>query len=76
MHADGNNPSMVSGMNMLGPTLDRSVSAFLEDLEQHGMSGNVLLVITETSGARRRSTPAAVATTGRTSARSRSRAAG
>ena len=46
MHADGNNPGMVDGMNMLGPTLDKSVSAFLEDLEQRGLSDKVLLVIT------------------------------
>jgi uncharacterized protein (DUF1501 family) len=46
MHADGNNPGMVDGMNMLGPTLDKSVSAFLEDLERRGLSDKVLLVIT------------------------------
>ncbi|HEX8914078.1 MAG TPA: DUF1501 domain-containing protein [Humisphaera sp.] len=46
MHADGNNPNMVDGMNMLGPTVDQSVSAFLEDLESRGLSEKVLLVIT------------------------------
>jgi uncharacterized protein (DUF1501 family) len=46
MHADVNNPGMVDGMNMLGRALDKSVSAFLEDLEQRGMSERVLLVIT------------------------------
>jgi hypothetical protein len=46
MHADGNNPGMVRGMNMLGTTLDRAVAAFLEDLADRGLSENVLLVIT------------------------------
>jgi uncharacterized protein (DUF1501 family) len=45
MHADRNNPGILSGMNMLGTTVDRSVSAFLEDLEQRGLSDKVLLVI-------------------------------
>ncbi len=46
MHADGNNPGMVKGMNMLGTTLDRAVSAFLEDVAQRGLSEKILLVIT------------------------------
>lgn len=46
MHADGNNPSMVDGMNMLGPTLDKALSAFLEDLAQRGMSDDVLTIVT------------------------------
>lgn len=46
MHADSNNPGIVSGMNMLGRSVDRAVSAFLEDLENRGMLDNVLLVIT------------------------------
>jgi len=46
MHADGNNPGIVKGMNMLGRSLDRAVSAFLEDLKQRGLSEKVLLVIT------------------------------
>ena len=33
MHADGNNPGMVKGMNMLGWTVDKAISAFLQDLE-------------------------------------------
>jgi hypothetical protein len=45
MHADNNNPGMRDGMNMLGPTLDRSVSAFLEDVEARGLSEQILLVI-------------------------------
>lgn len=46
MHADGNNPGIVKGMNMLGPTVDQAVSAFLEDIESRGLSDKVLLIIT------------------------------
>ena len=46
MHADGNNPGILKGMNMLGTTVDIAVSAFLEDLEARGLSDKVLLVIT------------------------------
>ena len=46
MHADSNNPGMVKGMAMLGPTMDQAVSAFLEDVEQRGLSEKILLVIT------------------------------
>ncbi|MBD3672357.1 MAG: DUF1501 domain-containing protein [Planctomycetaceae bacterium] len=46
MHADGNNPGIAKGMNMLGRSVDRAVSAFLEDLDQRGMLDDVLLVIT------------------------------
>jgi uncharacterized protein (DUF1501 family) len=46
MHADGNNPSIGIGMEMLGRSLDQAVSAFIEDLEQRGLSDDVLLVIT------------------------------
>jgi hypothetical protein len=46
MHADGNNPGIGPGMEMLGRPLDKAVSAFLEDLANRGLSGKVLLVIT------------------------------
>jgi len=46
MHADNNNPGIVSGMNMLGPTLDRAVSTFLDDLKDRGLEDKILLVIT------------------------------
>ncbi len=46
MHADGNNPGMIKGMNMLGSTLDQAVSAFLADVRQRGLSDKILLVIT------------------------------
>lgn len=46
MHADGNNPSIRIGMEMLGRSLDQAVSAFIEDLDQRRLSDHVLLVIT------------------------------
>jgi uncharacterized protein (DUF1501 family) len=46
MHADGNNPGIVAGMEMLGTPLDIAVSAFLEDLQQRGLLDSVLLIIT------------------------------
>jgi uncharacterized protein (DUF1501 family) len=46
MHADGNNPGVAHGMEMLGRPVDKAVSAFLEDLEQRGLSDDVLLVVT------------------------------
>jgi len=46
MHADGNNPGMVKGMNMLGTTLDKALHAFLTDIANRGLSEKVLLVVT------------------------------
>lgn len=46
MHADGNNPGIVKGMEMLGRSLDTAVSAFLEDVASRGLSERILLVIT------------------------------
>ena len=46
MHADGNNPGIYAGMEMLGRPVDRAVSAFLGDLEERGLLDKVLLVIT------------------------------
>ena len=46
MHADGNNPGIVKGMNMLGWTVDKAISAFLQDLENRGLSEKVLFVLT------------------------------
>lgn len=46
MHADGNNPGIVKGMEMLGRSLDKAVSAFIEDVQQRGLSEKILLVIT------------------------------
>ncbi len=46
MHADGNNPGIVAGMQMLGRSVDQAVSAFLEDVAARGLSDKVLLIIT------------------------------
>lgn len=46
MHADTNNPGVASGMEMLGRPVDKAVSAFLEDLQQRGLSDQVLLIVT------------------------------
>jgi uncharacterized protein (DUF1501 family) len=46
MHADSNNPGVYDGMNMLGPTVDKALSAFLEDLESRGMADDVLTIVT------------------------------
>lgn len=46
MHADVNNPGMKSGMEMLGPPLDKALSAFLEDLASRGLSDKVLVIVT------------------------------
>ena len=42
----GNAFGINDGMPLLGPAVDRAVSAFLEDLQQRGLSEKVLLVIT------------------------------
>src|SRR5262249_8009619 len=46
MHADGNNPGIGPGMQMLGPPLDKAVGAFLDDLDSRGLTDKVLLIIT------------------------------
>ena len=42
----GNAFGVNDGMPLLGPAVDKSVSAFIEDLEARGLSDKVLLVIT------------------------------
>jgi uncharacterized protein (DUF1501 family) len=46
MHADGNNPGIKAGMEMLGPTLDKALSAFLEDIADRGLLDKVLVILT------------------------------
>ena len=46
MHADGNNPAMKEGMEMLGPPLDKALSAFVADLAERGLLGKTLVVVT------------------------------
>ena len=49
-HGDGNNPPTPVGMPLLGPQVDHAVAAFLEDLEDRGLSEKILLVITGEMG--------------------------
>jgi uncharacterized protein (DUF1501 family) len=44
MHADGNNLNMVDGMQTVGRSFDHAVAAFVEDLEERGLSDKILLV--------------------------------
>jgi len=44
MHADGNNLNMVDGMEAVGRTFDHAVAAFVEDLEERGLTNQILLV--------------------------------
>src|SRR5438046_5875979 len=46
MHADGNNPPVKEGMEMLGRPLDKALSAFLSDVEQRGLSEKILVIVT------------------------------
>lgn len=45
-HARKGIPNMPEGMSVLAPPLDHAVAAFLEDIEQRGLSEKILLVIT------------------------------
>ncbi|HTU19807.1 MAG TPA: DUF1501 domain-containing protein [Gemmataceae bacterium] len=49
-HADGNNPGVPAGMAFLGPQLDHAVAAFLEDVQERGLSDKILLIITGEMG--------------------------
>ncbi len=46
MHGNRNTFSVAEGMPLLGPAVDKAVTAFLQDLEDRGLSEKVLLVIT------------------------------
>lgn len=45
MHADSNNPGIERGMRMLGPPVDKALSAFVDDLKERGLLDQVLIVI-------------------------------
>jgi hypothetical protein len=49
-HGDGNNPPTPVGMPALGPQVDHAVAAFLQDLEERGLSEKILLLITGEMG--------------------------
>lgn len=44
MHADKNNATITEGMEYVGAPFDHAVSAFIEDVEQRGLSEKILLV--------------------------------
>lgn len=46
MHGNPNNFTIDEGMPLLAPALDKAVTAFIEDLEDRGLTDKVLLVIT------------------------------
>ena len=46
MHGGGKEFTMADGVHTLTPALDKAVSAFIEDVEQRGLSERILLVIT------------------------------
>ncbi|HQW28768.1 MAG TPA: DUF1501 domain-containing protein, partial [Verrucomicrobiales bacterium] len=44
MHADQNNATMTEGMEYVGAPFDHAVSAFIEDVENRGLTEKILLV--------------------------------
>lgn len=46
MHGGGKEFTMADGIASLTPAVDKAVSAFIEDVEQRGLSNRILLVIT------------------------------
>ncbi len=49
-HNDGNNPSHAKAMPVLGAQVDHAVATFLEDLQERGLSDDILLVISSEMG--------------------------
>jgi len=49
-HGNDKHSGMVDGLHKLGRPLDKAVSAFLEDVQQRGLSDDILLVITSEFG--------------------------
>jgi hypothetical protein len=50
MHANNNSPKNMEGLKWLGSQVDHAVAAFLEDVQQRGLSDKILLVITGEMG--------------------------
>jgi hypothetical protein len=50
MHADGSSAPAMTAMGPLGGQVDHAVSAFLDDVEQRGLSDRILLIITGEMG--------------------------
>lgn len=49
-HNDGNNPATAEGMQVLGPQADHAIAAFMDDLEDRGLTDKVLLLVTGEMG--------------------------
>ncbi len=49
-HGDGNNPPEPVGLPLLSPQVDHAVSAFLDDVQERGLSDRILLIITGEMG--------------------------
>ena len=49
-HANNNSPKNMAGLYPMGGQVDHAVSAFIEDLQERGMTDDVLLVVTGEMG--------------------------
>jgi uncharacterized protein (DUF1501 family) len=49
-HANGNSPKNMAGIYPMGGQVDHAVAAFLEDIEERGLSDKILLVVTGEMG--------------------------
>jgi len=50
MHSNENSPKHLGGMRWLGSQVDHAVAAFIQDVEERGLSDRILLVITGEMG--------------------------
>ena len=50
MHSNGNSPKHLGGMWWLGPQVDHAVAAFVQDVEERGLTDKILLVVTGEMG--------------------------
>jgi hypothetical protein len=50
MHSNGNSPKNLAGMYPLGHQVDHAVSAFIQDVEDRGLSNDILLIVTGEMG--------------------------
>ena len=49
-HANSNSPKNMAGIHPMGAQVDHAVSAFIEDLEDRGLSDKILLIVTGEMG--------------------------
>ncbi len=50
MHSNNNSPKNLGAMKWLGPQVDHAVSAFIQDVEERGLSDEILLIVTGEMG--------------------------